>query len=124
MHKLPTIEEAQEFLRVINRGRIAIDLEPLDKLNWADAVPDAPYACLSATNLFSHADLSVFSTHVMNGPHDDLSSLHLTLAHAISADVNAHRQEIEIPDEIRVVTDPFDKRVKGLEERLREAGVI
>lgn len=53
MSDLPTIEQCREFLRTINRGRVAIGLDPLVVLDFDGAVPDSDRNCLSARNLFA-----------------------------------------------------------------------
>lgn len=117
---LPTVEEAREFLRVINAGRVAIGAEPLAKLDFDGAEPNEGHACLSATNLFSLIGEHAGSQTVENLPPQ--------LAQAIGAEryagATAGDSEFVIPDEIRVVTDPFDMKVEGLRERLVEAGVV
>lgn len=129
--ELPTIEQAQEFLRVINVGREAIDLEPLEKLEFARCEPAAPFTCLSATNLFADADLFTGEFHAMSPLYGEATLSHnaLAVARAYGKPIEQlgyphNRLGFEIPEAIRVVTDPFDTEVDGLEDRLREAGVI
>jgi hypothetical protein len=53
---LPTVEQAREFLRLVNVGRVAGGLEPLELLDFDGAEPEAPCGCLSATNLVCALD--------------------------------------------------------------------
>lgn len=120
---LPSVEECRTFLDTINRGREAIGLDPLTKLDFDAAQPSDGDNCLSARNLFAHADLDVGFTALW--PRDDvISPMHEGLARTIGAKVNRADGCIPIPSTIKVVTDSFDSCDEGLRERLVEAGVV
>jgi hypothetical protein len=124
---LPTIEEAQEFLRLINIGRQAIGLEEIDKLEFDESIPGSMDNCLSARHL-------IYPAGGVVGP--DCASLRgdanaSTFRRVLNAfgmkprESNDHLYfPIPLPDAILKVTDPFDSRVPGLRERLVEAGVV
>jgi hypothetical protein len=120
---LPTVEEAREFLRLVNVGREAAGLTPLERLDFDGATPDEPCNCLSARNLFCAMDPKawVFSRG-WDGSGFVVSARMPKMASAIGAE----RLTIgwSIPDAILRVTDPFDARIPGLRERLEEAGVV
>lgn len=115
---LPTIEEAQAFLAVVNRGRVAFGLEPVKYLEFDTAKPMHPLRCLSATNLF----VPVGCTYVAEVGAEVPPALRERLASVLGTRVIPCG--IEIPSVIRNVTDPFDSQVAGLRERLVEAGVV
>ena len=123
---LPSIEQAQEFLRLVNVGRQAMDLEPLEYLDFDGAKPGAPMRCLSATNLFASAGYMVGAEAVRGAVGYD-QTVRVEVPRAIgckkyqSADENPMWN---LPAGIRVVTDPFDEEEPGLRERLVEAGVV
>lgn len=119
---LPSVEECRTFLDTINRGREAIGLDALTKLDFDDAKPSEGTNCLSARNLFAHADLDVGFTALW--PRDAISPTHEGLARAIGVEVNHADDCIPIPDTIKVVTDSFDFCDEGLRERLVDAGVV
>lgn len=97
MIDLPTIEQCQTFLATINRGRVAIGLEPLDVLDFDGAVPDSTFNCLSARNLFAlspdYPDTIVKPSYV----HDADPRLSVVLDGGEG-----------LPESITAVTAPFD----------------
>lgn len=52
MGVLPSVEECRVFLRVVNQGRVAAGLEPLEVLDFDGAQPLSTDNCLSARNVF------------------------------------------------------------------------
>lgn len=125
MTDLPSIEQCQTFLATINRGRVAIGLEPLDVLDFDGAVPDSVSNCLSARNLFTLSEdyeSSVMPLYVDN-PDPRL---------CVVLDGGD-----EIPESIKAVTAPFDacsdgygsddfdrEALAALRSRMVEAGVV
>jgi hypothetical protein len=117
---LPTIEECQEFHRLINAGRVAAGLEPLDKLEFDACVPCSSTECLSATNLFTPVEIRVDVDYLcVTGDGGDTQRA--VLAAVGCTTVSDYPT---IPDAILAVTDPFDRKVPGLRQRLEEAGVV
>lgn len=119
---LPTIEQAQEFLRLVNVGRAAVGLDPIDTLDFDGAEPGHTVNCLSARNLFApvageHAMFSVGMTAVRGVPSEVVDALGMEEAWPGA-------EHFDIPDAILAVTDPFDEETPGLRERLVEAGVV
>jgi hypothetical protein len=121
MIDLPTIEECQEFLKVINRGRVAIDLEPLEYLDFDNAEPSSSCRCLSATNLFYHAGYRVYSNSISPlSPNSDSRVCVVTDGYFL-------------PEKILSVTDCFDdcadmfflkENLALLRHRMVAAGVV
>lgn len=127
---LPTVEECQEFKRLIDAGRAAADLKPIEFLNFDGAEANNPQACLSATNLFAEVELEVFSDYVEPGYHqrfDGPRQIFEDVIEAIGGTDNTcedNRAEYGLPEAILKVTNPFDQKVHNLRERLVEAGVV
>lgn len=127
---LPTVKECREFLAVINRGRVMIDLPELEFLEFDTAEPGSPDACLSAMNLFSHAYVRVMDYYVTA---DDVRA-----DDRIRPLLASHANGWGIPPVIQCVTDAFDscrtynwpeakmlpERLHALRERMVEAGVV
>jgi hypothetical protein len=120
---LPTVEEAQRFLELVNVGRKAVGAEPLEKLNFDRAQPNIPTSCLSATNLFCIPEVQVEESDVYSLAcvWSDETRTDPRIAEALHMD--GGEEGYMIPDEIKAVTDPFDRRAPGLKARLVEAGV-
>lgn len=125
MPDLPSVEEAREFLEVINRGREAAGLEPLKYLEFDEARPGLGNSCLSATNLFLHVE---DYGNMSGGP---VGTTYVVTSDEVAQAIGATDRygefeipEFEIPEAILKVTDPFDNEAKGLRERLVEAGVV
>jgi hypothetical protein len=117
---LPTVEQCRTFLDLVNRGREACGLEPLEKLDFDDATPGDVNNCLSARNLFKPAKARYVGTSTV-----DLDSPFNPLIGALSlAPMTASQIVYRIPAEILAVTDAFDNVVMGLRKRLVEAGVV
>lgn len=97
MTALPSIEQCREFLATINRGRVAIGIDPLDVLDFDGAVPDSTFNCLSARNLFAlspdYPDTIVKSSYV----HDTDPRLCVVLDGGEG-----------LPESVTAVTAPFD----------------
>lgn len=123
---LPTVEEAREFLRLVNVGREAAGLAPLERLDFDGATPGEPCNCLSARNLFCAADPMASVNDVSFSADSPRTALALTaVARAIGAShAEKRRSSWLIPDAILRVTIPFDAQAPGLRERLEEAGVV
>jgi homogentisate 1,2-dioxygenase len=127
MSDLPTIEQCQAFLATINRGRVAIGLDPLDVLDFHGAVPDSNCNCLSARNLFTlsadYPDATVMPVHV----NDADPRLCVVLDYCAG-----------LPESITAVTAEFDAcadgfgpgvrtdkdRLRALRTRMVAAGVV
>ena len=122
MPNLPSVEECQTFLATINKGREAIGLDALEKLDFDNAKPDSLSNCLSARNLFAAAGYDVLTTYVTPS-RDRASDPHVFAAIGVS-------EPPMIPNEIRVVTDYFDAckykdaSLPELRARMVEAGVV
>lgn len=122
MTALPTIEECQAFLATINRGRVAIGLDPLDVLDFDGAVPDAMFNCLSARNLFALSE--GFTTAVMPGHVENVDP-------RLCVVLDGGRR---LPESIRAITEPFDacadkpgttqQATAALRSRMVAAGVV
>lgn len=112
MTALPSIEQCREFLATINRGRVAIGLDPLEVLDFDGAVCDHPQNCLSARNLFCVGRKAFVSTGVVENADPRLCVV-----------LDGGRQ---IPESILAVTRPFDSGVAipALRARMVEAGVV
>lgn len=121
---LPTVEEAREFLRLVNKGRTAIGLEPLAKLDYDRAQPGVSTNCLSARNLFAPAGILVFHDVVDLPERENERTRAVSLLGAIGSALLLDTDGATIPDAIRRVTDPFDDRAPGLRDRLVAAGVV
>jgi hypothetical protein len=130
---LPTVEQAQEFLALVNKGRTAAGLEPLEKLDFDGAEPMIPTGCLSALNLFRpigvqgvwKRDLSVEARNAYRaeGPLKAIGC-ELSPGHSLPATGFGAVSYWSIPDAILAVTNPFDSEEPGLRERLEDAGVV
>ncbi len=117
---LPTIKQAREARRLINRGRKAMGLPALRYLDFDNAESGSPYNCLSARNVFAEAGYEVRPTFVR-----PLSLMHRTSKQARPSVLSAMGMpEGNISDAILAVTEAFDAEVEGLRERLVEAGVV
>lgn len=129
--ELPTIKEAQEFLRLVNVGRVAGEMEPLDYLDFDGAEPGDTHGCLSHVNLFGPAGFVVYSNFVK-------ANMGVADERVVKAlNMGPGRK---IPAGIKAVTDPFDSCLRddhdeddvrfnedalaALRERLVEAGVV
>lgn len=125
---LPTAEECQEFLALINKGRAVYDLEPVVKLDYDRCEPGDPQECLSATYLAVPAGGTAGAYSFENVAQAD------RLADALGT--SRYWGGVEIPDGILRVTDPFDllgelypgdeclkEQNDALRARLVEAGV-
>jgi hypothetical protein len=126
---LPTVEQAREFLRLVNVGRVAGGLEPLELLDFDGAEPEAPCGCLSATNLVCALDdfASVGTIYFLGLRDSGRREAFAAAMGAMGANVEMTSESSDywvIPAGILAVTDPFDARVDGLRERLVEAGVV
>ncbi len=121
---LPSIEECQTFLATINRGRVAIGLDPLDVLDFDGATPDDASNCLSALNLFSLSPgyfSPVMPSHVENADP------------RLCVVLDGGRR---LPESITAVTGPFDacsytgepgtsrQALAALRKVMVEAGVV
>lgn len=126
---LPSVEQAREALALINVGRKAIGLSPVAKFDLDDPTltPNQGDSCLSAKHLFAYLDLYVGPNYLeAYGDRTSFTERQHELFEAIGAKIAEAGDgglTATIPDAIRAVTDPFDREVKGLRERLREAGV-
>jgi hypothetical protein len=129
--QMPTIEECKEFKRLVDVGRAAAGLEPIEFLAFNAAIPCSNTNCLSATNLFSPARMSVGSLTVRAVKKEleafrtppFVSSSQQALVDAIGA-TDKRTGEWYLPEAIRRVTDPFDSMLDDLRERLIEAEVV
>lgn len=118
---LPSVEECRTFLDTINRGREAIDLPVLTKLDFDNAEPSNGGNCLSARNLFAHAGLCVGWEHAWSED-DVVLPAHVAIAQALGTKVRD--AAVPLPYALKAVTDPFDRDEAGLRERMVEAGVV
>lgn len=123
---LPTVEECRTFLEVVNRGRVAGGLEPLEYLDFDDARPNQPNNCLSARNLFYPLGIMVFTfdVHLMNEERVETFNRVTEAIGVPEYDVATKSDMAHLPPEIKVVTDAFDNYSEGLHDRLVEAGVV
>lgn len=100
-------EDAQQFLVRVNQAREAFGLEPVDKIDYADADPGSTHNCLSARNvlqpILDTPNVSV-SVNTMNLEADDTAE---KLATAWGADRRLGA-EVRIPEDVLKVTDAFD----------------
>lgn len=122
---LPTVEECVEFKRLVDVGRAAAGLEPIDVLEFDDAMPMSPFGCLSARNLFCAVEWNCDDPDTWG----DAGGTTFRAPAAIIAALDAQPTDYDplrfvIPDAILAVTDPFDYEVEGLRARLVEAGVV
>lgn len=118
---LPTIEQVQEFLALINKGRAAMDAKPLEFLDFDKADPDDINNCLSARNLLHEAGFTVGTSTITA----EAVNANLAVPAAIgAAKASWTRHQYVLPAAILAVTDPFDDESSGLRERLVEAGVV
>lgn len=136
-YELPTIDECQEFLRTINRGREAIGMDALETLDFDGCEPGNPRACLSATNLFVHVSFSVGCIHVhAEDPGYERAQDKLIAALAMPP-AGCGDRLFKIPREIVRVTEIFDESSNydgyygerqelydALRARMVEAGVV
>lgn len=131
-YTLPSVEECQEFLRVINRGREAIGLRAVDVLAFDACEPGNPLGCLSATHLFKPAGYTTFD-QVIRPELGAESALVTTLdlpARTAPAGTHGDVSGFAIPPQIKVVTDVFDDGdddedlLAALRDRMVEAGVV
>jgi len=128
--EIPTIEQAQEFKRIIDTGRAAAGLPPLEFLEYDKAISNSATACLSATNLFNEIGCDVGSVTVdFNRAGQSYSKREAALKAIGSApitkmDGSPREDRWEIPKAILIVTNPFDANLGGLRTRLVEAGVV
>lgn len=119
MADLPTVEECQTFLKVINEGRALIDLPPLDVLDFDGSWPESALNCLSARSLFLHAGYATRCDTI-----DPRSG------YGQDRRVLAILDFSKIPAEILTVTDAFDAvacdsdGAQTLRARMVEAGVV
>ncbi len=120
MIPLPTIKQAREARRLINRGRKAMGLPALRYLDFDNAQPGNAYNCLSARNVFVEAGYEVMPTFVRTCTFRPAMPARSSVLSAMGMPV----PEGDIPDAIIAVTKAFDAEVEGLRERLVEAGVV
>lgn len=123
---LPTIAEAQAAHSLINQGRTAIGLDPVEFLEYDAATPYYGANCLSARNVFTAAGFHVGTEDVYPRPNTQHKKQELIDAGLIDG-------EHTIAAAIRKLTDPFDNIANAedseaasaaLRERLVEAGVV
>lgn len=128
---LPTVEECREFKRLVNAGRVAGGLEPLEFLEFDEASPGEAASCLSATNLFcaTSPDAKVWSELVENVEQPVLEAIGSEWGEGLGR-AGFYGKGWRIPSGILKVTDPFDAlayrpaMAPALRERLVEAGVV
>lgn len=119
---LPTIAECVEFLRRINAGRAAVDLEPLELLDFDGAQPGSTVNCLAACNLFYEAGYTMGGVFVL--PTMRFEPRRREVMKAVGAPEIEADGTASLPAAILVVTHPFDFELPGLRERMVEAGVV
>ncbi len=129
-YTLPSVEECQEFLRVINRGREAVGLARIDVLHFDECEPTNPRNCLSAAHLFKPAGYTTFVSVIRP---ELTADGELVTALNLPAATEKHDPSVSgfaIPHEIKVVTDVFDageddeNLLARLRDRMVEAGVV
>lgn len=129
---LPSVEECRTFLATINKGRIAIDLEPLEFVDFDGAMPNHDRCCLSATNLFALAGYRVGQREIGTRTPWDQAAIGEERDPRVKAICvptwDGTRRGI--PDEILAVTHRFDacarnpERLAALRARMVTAGVV
>lgn len=130
--ELPSVEEVLEFRDVINRGRVAMGLEPLEQFNYDACRPGSTTDCLSAAHLFQPAGYVVGSTTIYPEYSGKPDNAHAEIIDAIGAEAFTDKSnQYVIPEAIRRVTDPFDASDEedtelwvALRRRMVEAGVV
>lgn len=135
--ELPTTDQCMAFMDAVNRGRAEFGLEPLERLEFDECEPGDPENCLSARHLLvpvcdaAGCDGSVggceFELLDGRGSNAIVMGVAARLVRAVGTEAEEMvpgRVDVNIPDEILAVTDPFDAEVEGLRGRLEEAGLI
>lgn len=126
MMELPSIEQCRTFLATINRGREAIGLAALEKLDFDSCLPNDPCGCLSATHVFQPAGYRVYEEEVRPA----FSYKHRSEACAAMGMAKDESAGWPLTSDVLAVTDVFDacednpELLKALRERMVEAGVV
>jgi hypothetical protein len=102
MFELPTIEECQAFHAKINEGRALIGEEPLDTLEFDEALPGDSSGCLSAMNLFQDAGYLVRASAAVPWSEPNWAVLDI-----LGGWSTRHKGYL-LPQEIKTLTDRFD----------------
>lgn len=132
---LPTIEQAQAALALMNKGREAIGMQPVEYLDFDAAVPNTSGYCLSAKTVFGPAGFSVLTDTVIASRPQVQYGIVEAMGLTQPPDAEDDEREYRIPETILAVTDPFDRLScrdgddyqsarSALRERLVEAGVV
>ena len=128
LNVLPTIEEAREFLRVVNVARKHLGWAKLQHIDFDTAEPGRPCGCLSYHALIAPIDGKVLSDCFWLSDSDDATRI----ATALGVELRPGRHDVKIPMSIRNVTDRFDQLASDrcsfsaaeLRQRLVDAGVV
>ena len=127
--RLPTVQEANDFLRVVNDARAAFDMVPLKHVEFDLAEPGSPCGCLSYLALIEPIGGRVLSDSFRLESSNDARMMRAALNVAANKDL----WSVTIPPEIRAVTDRFDRLAEEdaaqftsdqLRARLVEANVV
>jgi len=135
---LPTVEQCRAFMAKINVGRRAFGLESLERLDYDACTPSDPQGCLSHHHLMEQisndGETTNYYFHFEEG--EQVEAQRLATAFGVEAGASVkdsctceeclHNRplSVPIPEEIRMVTDPFDRCAQGLRERLVEAELV
>lgn len=125
--ELPSIEQCRTFLATINRGREAIGLHALERLDFDECDPGSTCNCLSAHHVFDPAGFGVDQDYIWA----KANGAQLFVGPALGLKpLDQAGDTWRLSPEILAVTDVFDacednpELLKALRERMVEAGVV
>lgn len=130
MFELPSVEQCQSFMAKLNEGRVALGLEPIEKLDYDACRPHDPHRCLSATHLFVRDTGSGYVAAFAAQASDSREAAALETA-GFEPSPSEGTDWFDIPREITAVTSPFDSLTwqenadmrEPFKARLVEAGI-
>jgi hypothetical protein len=125
---VPTVEQVNEFIDVLNTGRKAAGLpvfvlfedfkgeDGTALFDFDDCAPGSPYECLSATNFAAPLGYTSGSSHFRILDKELAVHASISAMEAISPDpswLSESGFSVRVPDAILAVTDPFDNSSRG-----------